>query len=705
MKHTRLLPLAALTFTVFRLAAQTVPTTINFQGRLTDNTPAQTPLDLTANMQFEIWDVASGGAPGVNRLWREPNFDNAAVLVPVSNGIFSYVLGTTVPIPPAVFTGAGSTRYLQIILNPGGSQQILTPRQLVTASGYANLAENANYATAAASAASATNSAQLGGVAASGYLTTGGTAFDSARLGGTLASGWQKALATPACPANQFLTILNQSGTSVCAAAIVSEVDPKVGALTNGRIPRWNATSLTNGSLFDTGSRIGLGTIAPIAPFHVAGGSPAIAGSSNTGLLTPIAVHVQGRYAYVADYNNGSVGIFDVSNPAAPASVGSISTGLLNLNSIYVQGRYAYVISRTSNALRIIDVANPAAPATVGTLSTGVNDSSSVYVQGRYAYVASNGAAALVIVDVTNPAAPVVVASIGAGLSGPTGVYVQGRHAYVTSTFNEVLAIFDVANPAAPALVGSSSTGLSYPKAVSVQGRYAYVVSKTNSSLVIFDVANPAAPASVGTISTGLSSPDALFVQGRYAYVTSNNNDTVAVFDVSNPAAPVSVGATGVTRPQSIYVQGRYAYVASYGGGTLTSLDLGGAYVQQMEAGGIETGTLSTRSNAQVNGDAQVKGALAVGAGITAGGNSAIAGTLSIGVHLVACAITAPIHDCSCPAGETVISGGGYTVGAGNVIRESAPISPTTWRLSCANSGGTNINCNVMTILCARLAP
>src|SRR6185369_14769342 len=116
-------------------------TTMNYQGRLADNSPSQTPLNATVNMQFEIWDVAGGGTASPDRLWREPNLDNAAVLVPVNNGIFSYALGATVPIPATVFSGATSTRYLQIIINPGASQEILAPRQRITATGYAGLAE------------------------------------------------------------------------------------------------------------------------------------------------------------------------------------------------------------------------------------------------------------------------------------------------------------------------------------------------------------------------------------------------------------------------------------------------------------------------------------------------------------------------------------------------------------------------------------
>jgi hypothetical protein len=146
--------------------AQTVPGTINYQGRLTDNTPAQTPLNTTVNMQFAIWDDPTATAPA-NRLWQEPA-GAATIPVAVTNGIFNVLLGGNgVAIPAPVFAG-GTARYLQIIA--GG--ETLTPRQTITSTGYANQAQNAALAanaTTATTAATAINATQLGGVAASGY--------------------------------------------------------------------------------------------------------------------------------------------------------------------------------------------------------------------------------------------------------------------------------------------------------------------------------------------------------------------------------------------------------------------------------------------------------------------------------------------------------------------------------------------------------
>ena len=211
MRHFKL-PILTLALTTAAFG-QSVPTTINYQGRLTDNTPAQTPVNTTVNMTFEIWDAPSAGA----RLWIEPA--SGATPIAVTGGIFNVLLGasaggSSVPIPSTVFTTGTTTRYLQIIANG----EILTPRQTISATGYANQAQNAATAASATIATTATNATQLGGVAASGYLLTTGVAADSNQLGGSLASNWQKKLTTPACAGNLFLTTVNQDGTSACAA-------------------------------------------------------------------------------------------------------------------------------------------------------------------------------------------------------------------------------------------------------------------------------------------------------------------------------------------------------------------------------------------------------------------------------------------------------------------------------------------------------
>ena len=156
-------------------AQSSIPGTLNYQGRLTDNTPQQAPVTASLPMQFDLYDAATVGSS----LWSE------TATVSVSGGIFSVALGSVSPIPPYIFAN-GTDRWLQVIVNPGAAQQILAPRQKLTATGYANQAQRA---------AVALNSSQLGGIAD---------------------TGWQKAL-SGACPAGQYLTTISQGGSPACA--------------------------------------------------------------------------------------------------------------------------------------------------------------------------------------------------------------------------------------------------------------------------------------------------------------------------------------------------------------------------------------------------------------------------------------------------------------------------------------------------------
>jgi hypothetical protein len=382
-------------------------------------------------------------------------------------------------------------------------------------------------------------------------------------------------------------------------------------------------------SVFDNGS-VGIDTTSPIGQLTVTNGTPSIVGSISTNLNTPDAVYVQGRYAYAADRGNSTFDIFDVSNPTSPVALGTLSNGGFNVG-VYVQGRYAYLTNQGNGGLDIIDVSNPSAPIQVGNDNFSGPPTENIYVQGRYAYyltksVASSGpcsSGTFCIEDISNPASPVAVGSAQDGSGSGGEAVVQGRYAYTLDGSDSELVIFDVSNPAAPVRLSTSSAGLAAGtvRDIYVQGRYAYITAAGGSALVIYDISNPSSPVEVSSITTGLSSPSGIYVQGRYAYVTDRGNDSLVVFDVSNPATPVELRSISVggNNPDSVYVQGRYAYVTNRGG-FLSVIDIGGAYVQSLEAGGLEAGTLVLRSNLQAV-DGEFSGGLTVGSNLNVGGS------------------------------------------------------------------------------------
>jgi YVTN family beta-propeller protein len=264
----------------------------------------------------------------------------------------------------------------------------------------------------------------------------------------------------------------------------------------------------------------------------------------------------------------------------------------------------------------------------------------------------------------------------------------------VTNFGSNTLQLFDIANPAAPLLISTVSTGGGsvQPTSVFVQGRYAYVVTFGGGTLQVFDVANPAAPVQTGSTATG-ANPRSVQVQGRYAYVANFSSNTLQVIDVSNPAAPATVASTpSSSGAASVYVQGRHAFVACSSSNSLQAFDLGGAYLQQLEAGGLETGTLASRGNAQLGGDAEVKGGLSVGASGFFAGNVASAGRIGVGVYTNSCTPATTPGDCACNGGDPVTGGGG-SIPAPGTLRESRPNGAGVWRVICQDNTGTDTPC------------
>lgn len=118
-------------------AAADVPQMINYQGRLTD--AAGDPVsDADYEVRFEIWDSPVPTSSDI-MLW-----SSGTVTVAVANGLFTYQLGSTVPLPPSVFVFDGPLgRYIatEII-----GQGVTPPRIQLLATPYAYQAMNSDTA-------------------------------------------------------------------------------------------------------------------------------------------------------------------------------------------------------------------------------------------------------------------------------------------------------------------------------------------------------------------------------------------------------------------------------------------------------------------------------------------------------------------------------------------------------------------------------
>jgi hypothetical protein len=140
--------------------AEAQQTAFTYQGKLTDNgTPANGNYDL----QFALFGSASGGT----QIGQTQTVTN----VSASGGVFT----VTLDFGANAFTGAA--RFLQISMRPSGAAVFtpLTPRQPITSTPYAVRSLNT------ATADTATNAQQLGGVAAGQYVKTDDTRLSDQR--------------------------------------------------------------------------------------------------------------------------------------------------------------------------------------------------------------------------------------------------------------------------------------------------------------------------------------------------------------------------------------------------------------------------------------------------------------------------------------------------------------------------------------------
>lgn len=64
-------------------------------------------------------------------------------------------------------------------------------------------------------------------------------------------------------PAKGFYYWDNATTTWVNVKGVAVENDPKVGTLASGYVPRWNSTSLEDGTIFNSATNVGIGTINP----------------------------------------------------------------------------------------------------------------------------------------------------------------------------------------------------------------------------------------------------------------------------------------------------------------------------------------------------------------------------------------------------------------------------------------------------------
>jgi hypothetical protein len=458
----------------------------------------------------------------------------------------------------------------------------------------------------------------------------GGSAYVPA--GGTTTSGVESGNGQATITPLASIVQIQSGATSETLATTGDTIQTTTNSSTAFQVQNASGTSILTADT--TNSRIDIGTNGTATgQLYVSGTVPTYVGeNSDTNLSDPQSVYVSGNFAYVTNFNNNELVVYNISS-GTPVYVGESNTNLYDPEAVYVQGNYAYVVNNGDNNLVVFNISS-GTPVYVGANSDShLVGPISVYVQGNYAYVTSGNSGSnsnLVVYNISSGTPVYVGENSDSNLNAPTSVYVQGNYAYVTSGTNgsnSNLVVYNISSGTPVYVSENSDTYLNHPFSVYVQGNYAYVASFGSNKLVVYNISS-GTPVYVSENTDSYSTNSrSVSVQGNYAYLVSSSGKLV-IYNISS-GTPVYVGentdSAYLSSPIDVYIQGNYAYVICIGNNELVTYSLGGTYSQSLQAGSIQSGTLAVTSDTNIGGELSVQGGISVGTG------EEVQGTLGVG--------------------------------------------------------------------------
>jgi len=388
----------------------------------------------------------------------------------------------------------------------------------------------------------------------------------------------------------------------------------------------------------------GFYTSNPVAPVDIRG-STKIIGFSAFG-NTPTCLRMRDDYLYVLCTGNNTLNVFDTST-SVPQFVASAATYALGFYStLAIQGKYAFVTTTAGIQSFDISATTPVSAGIVAAqsyLTTNYNQPGQIMVQGRHAYATYYNASfpnssVYNIVDISDPAKlSHLILPTNNTLGGNANFTIQGTNFYYGYSFVGGNGLYQGNLAANPVPTSSQLTQIqngtvSSPIGLAAQGRYVYYSGPT--ALYVLDTTRSGTSRIVATRAldnmSGTFYMD-IVIQRQYAYVLRATG--IYVIDISNPLNPVvvqrlSINVSGTTY-RGMVVRGRYLYFTDGTNAAIYRVDLGGSYVQQLEAGGIHTEHMYS-SNVYAANEIAAIGGGSFGGGLNVQGNANVQGALRV---------------------------------------------------------------------------
>ncbi len=490
--------------------------------------------------------------------------------------------------------------FLSVSGSPVTSSGTLAVTGSSTGSGSVVLQTSPALVTPAIGAATGTTLNLTGSVTSAGLVLNGSSSGTVSVVPQAAAGTYNFSLPTTAGSAGQFLTSQGAGAMTWTPAPTVFSGDAGSGG-TAGLVPAPPAGSAANGNFLSASGAFAFvdQSLPRVADFALV---RQVLGPNSVTKFQNVVIYTFGNKTYACISGglvNGTLTIFDVSNPMAPLLLGSNNyLGSYNTQVATISGVvYAFIPSNGGSTLFIVNITNPSVLVNVGSIAItgGAGALYSCRYNAGYVYIATQSKG-LTVVDVgggsASLAAPVQIYQEGGTLNKSFGIEISGSTLYTTNfqtTFPAAvryLKTWTFATPSAPVLVntfpitGGPLTTSVKSLGLTISGNTAFVTDTNQNVIHLIDITTPANPVylSYAPATYAFNSGYVGVAQGNFLYIPSGSNVTnggaIDCFDISVLTVPQKVATTYSGQASSVFggiaINGGYIYVADYQTGTST---------------------------------------------------------------------------------------------------------------------------------------
>ena len=277
--------------------------------------------------------------------------------------------------------------------------------------------------------------------------------------------------------------------------------------------------------------------------------SPSAAGARD---VNSVAFSPGGGHMLATGSADGTIGLWDLTDPAHPRLLGQPPTGnSAFVNSVAFSPGGRTLASVNDGTIRLWDVADPARPRPLGrplTTPGGALVISVTFSPDRRTLASVSEEGTIWLWDVADPARP---RPLGQHLPGSTAArysvaFSPGGRTLASDSADGTIRLWDVADPAHPRPLSQAPTGSSAAVdsvAFSPGGR-TLASDSADGTIRLWDVTDPARPRPLGQPLTGGGAlvTSVAFSPGGRTLATGSADGTIRLWDVTDPARPRPLG-------------------------------------------------------------------------------------------------------------------------------------------------------------------